>query len=72
MKVLSNGKYKSVLHRSLVNKDKTRMSWAVFCVPPHETVIGPLKELVGEKNPPKFSTKTYAEYRYRKFNKLPQ
>ncbi|GMN39682.1 hypothetical protein TIFTF001_008917 [Ficus carica] len=72
IEVLSNGKYKSVLHRSLVNKDSTRMSWAVFCVPPNEAIIGPLSELVDEKNPPKFSTKTYAEYRYRKLNKLPQ
>ncbi|KAI8551235.1 hypothetical protein RHMOL_Rhmol06G0169100 [Rhododendron molle] len=30
VEVLSNGKYKSVLHRSLVNKERTRMSWAVF------------------------------------------
>ncbi|GKV37652.1 hypothetical protein SLEP1_g45652 [Rubroshorea leprosula] len=29
--VLSNGKYKSVLHRSVVNKERTRFSWAVFC-----------------------------------------
>ncbi|XP_062078668.1 flavonol synthase/flavanone 3-hydroxylase-like [Humulus lupulus] len=72
IEVLSNGKYKSVLHRSLVNKEKTRMSWAVFCVPPHETMIGPIPKLVGDHNLPKFSTKTYAEYRHRKFNKLPQ
>ncbi len=72
LEVLSNGKYKSVLHRSLVNKERTRMSWAVFVVPPHEAVIGPLPELIDEKNPAKYSTKTYAEYRYRKFNKIPQ
>lgn len=72
LEVLSNGKYKSVLHRSLVNKERTRMSWAVFVVPPHEAVIGPLTELIDEKNPAKYSTKTYAEYRYRKFNKIPQ
>ncbi|KAM6594717.1 hypothetical protein CsatA_002420 [Cannabis sativa] len=72
IEVLSNGKYKSVLHRSLVNKKETRMSWAVFCAPPHQTMIGPLPELIDEHNLPKFSTKTYAEYRHRKFNKLPQ
>ncbi|KAM5564169.1 flavonol synthase/flavanone 3-hydroxylase-like [Rosa sericea] len=72
MEVLSNGKYKSVLHRSLVNKKRLRMSWAVFIVPPHEAVIGPLRELVDEQNPPKYSTKTYGEYRHRKFNKIPQ
>ncbi|KAH7567867.1 hypothetical protein ACOSP7_009915 [Xanthoceras sorbifolium] len=72
LEVLSNGKYKSVLHRSVVNKEHMRMSWAVFCTPPHEALIGPLPELVDDQNPAKFSTKTYAEYRYRKFNKLPQ
>ena len=72
IEVLSNGIYKSVLHRSLVNKEKTRMSWAVFCAPPQDTVIGPLPQFVNDQNPPKFSTKTYAEYRHRKFNKLPQ
>ncbi|KAK4256449.1 hypothetical protein QN277_009310 [Acacia crassicarpa] len=72
LEVLSNGKYKSVLHRSLVNKERTRMSWAVFVAPPHEAVIGPLPLLVNQENPPKFSTKTFAEFRHRKFNKLPQ
>ncbi|KAL7246317.1 hypothetical protein ACSBR2_001434 [Camellia fascicularis] len=72
LEVLSNGKYKSVLHRSLVDKERTRMSWAVFVVPPPEAVIGPLPELIDEKSLAKYSTKTYAEYRYRKFNKIPQ
>lgn len=72
LEVLSNGKYKSVLHRSLVNKENMRMSWAVFVAPPHEAMIGPLPGVTDEKNPVKYSTKTYAEYRHRKFNKLPQ
>lgn len=72
IEVLTNGKFKSVLHRSAVNKERTRMSWAVFCAPPHEAVIGPLSEFVDEQNPAKYNTKTFAEYRHRKFNKLPQ
>ncbi|OVA10410.1 Oxoglutarate/iron-dependent dioxygenase [Macleaya cordata] len=72
IEVLSNGKYKSVLHRSLVNKERTRMSWAVFSTPPHEAVIGPLSSLVNDQTPSKYSTKTYGEYRYRKINRLPQ
>ncbi|KAK9741407.1 hypothetical protein RND81_03G103200 [Saponaria officinalis] len=72
IEVLSNGKYKSILHRSVVNKDETRMSWAVFCVPPSDTVIGPLPELVNDHNPANYSTKTYAQFRYNKINKLPQ
>ncbi|KAF5739672.1 flavonol synthase/flavanone 3-hydroxylase-like [Tripterygium wilfordii] len=72
VEILSNGKYKSVLHRSIVNKDRMRMSWAVFCAPPHEALIGPVPALVDDQNPEKYSTKTFAEYRFRKFNKLPQ
>lgn len=72
LEVLSNGKYKSVLHRSVVNMERMRMSWAVFITPPHEALIGPLPELLDDQNPAKYSTKTYAEFRYRKFNKLPQ
>ncbi|KAF8411804.1 hypothetical protein HHK36_004363 [Tetracentron sinense] len=72
IEVLSNEKYKSVLHRSLVNKDRLRMSWAVFCTPPLDASIGPLPQLVNDENPSKYSTKTYEEYRYRKFNKIPQ
>ena len=70
--MLSNGKYKAVLHRSLVNKERTRMSWAVFVAPPHEAMIGPIPGLVNQENPPKFSTKTFAQFRHNKFNKLPQ
>jgi flavonol synthase len=55
-----------------VNKERMRMSWAVFVTPPHEAVVGPLPQLINDQNPAKFSTKTYAEYRYRKFNKIPQ
>ncbi|KAL6214952.1 hypothetical protein ACLB2K_014384 [Fragaria x ananassa] len=49
MEILSNGKYKSVLHRSLVNKERMRLSWDVFIVPPPEAVIGPLPELLMSK-----------------------
>ncbi|XP_058097172.1 flavonol synthase/flavanone 3-hydroxylase-like [Magnolia sinica] len=70
--ILSNGKYKSVLHRTTVNKEKTRMSWPVFCSPPAEMVVGPLTQLVDDQNPPKFKTKKYKDYQYCKLNKLPQ
>ncbi|THG06150.1 hypothetical protein TEA_014156 [Camellia sinensis var. sinensis] len=49
VEILSNGKYKSILHRGLVNKEKVRISWAVFCEPPKEKII--LKPL-SEAEPP--------------------
>ncbi|CAI9261020.1 unnamed protein product [Lactuca saligna] len=36
MEILSNGIYKSVYHRTTVNKEKTRMSWPMFLEPPSE------------------------------------
>lgn len=70
--ILSNGKYKSFLHRSTVNKEKARMSWAVFWAPPKDATIGPYSQLVDDKNLPLFKAKTYDEYRYSKIHKIPQ
>ncbi|KAF8398703.1 hypothetical protein HHK36_014560 [Tetracentron sinense] len=68
IEILSNGKYKSVLHRTTVNKEKVRMSWPVFCSPPGDRIIGPLPQLVSDDN----KTKKYKDYQYCKINKLPQ
>ncbi|XVE57791.1 hypothetical protein DITRI_Ditri04bG0118100 [Diplodiscus trichospermus] len=63
IEILSNGKYKSILHRGLVNKEKVRISWAVFCEPPKEKIIlKPLPETVSETEPPKFPPRTFAQH----------
>lgn len=72
IEILSNGKYKSVLHRTTVNKDEVRMSWPVFLEPPLDFVVGPHPKLVNEKNPPKYKTKKFGDYHYCKLNKIPQ
>jgi flavonol synthase len=72
MQILSNGVYKSVLHRSTVDKGKARISWPVFLEPPAEFVVGPLPQLVNEENPPKYKAKNFKDYAYCKLNKLPQ
>ncbi|KAL3503983.1 hypothetical protein ACH5RR_033824 [Cinchona calisaya] len=72
IEISSNGKYKSVLHRTTVNKEKTRMSWPVFLEPAPEQEIGPIPKLINEENPPKFKTKKYKDYVNCKLNKLPQ
>ncbi|KDP32768.1 hypothetical protein JCGZ_12060 [Jatropha curcas] len=72
IEILSNGKYKSVLHRTTVNKEKARMSWPVFLEPPSELVIGPHPKLVTENNPAKYKTEKYSDYCYCKLNKVPQ
>eukprot|EP01018_Ginkgo_biloba_P016777 Gb_06949 [translate_table: standard] len=65
LEILSNGKYKSVEHRAMVNKEKVRMSWAMFLAPPREglsLVISPLVELVDAENPPLYRAVCYKDY----------
>lgn len=63
IEILSNGKYKSILHRGLVNKEKVRISWAVFCEPPKEKIIlKPLPEVVSEAEPPLYPPRTFAQH----------
>ncbi|KAK4746026.1 hypothetical protein SAY87_012338 [Trapa incisa] len=63
IEILSNGKYKSILHRGLVNKEKVRISWAVFCEPPKDKIIlRPLPELVTEADPALFPPRTFAQH----------
>jgi isopenicillin N synthase-like dioxygenase len=52
-KIMSNGKYKSIVHRAFVNKKAARISMATVIGPPLDTVVGPVPELVNrETNAP--------------------
>ncbi|KAJ4951971.1 hypothetical protein NE237_028803 [Protea cynaroides] len=68
LQALSNGRYKSVWHRAIVNSDKPRISVASFLCPANDAVIKPAKELAddGSQVPPLYRSFTYAEY-YSKF-----
>ncbi|KAJ4878566.1 putative flavonol synthase 6 [Raphanus sativus] len=63
-------RYKSVLHRSIMDKEKTRMTWPVLIDPMPGMVVGPLPELIGDENPPKFESLTLEDYIYRRTNML--
>ncbi|XP_058221777.1 anthocyanin synthase [Rhododendron vialii] len=63
VEILSNGKYKSILHRGLVNKEKVRISWAAFCEPPKEKIIlKPLPETVSETEPALYPPRTFSQH----------
>ncbi|XP_052210561.1 protein DMR6-LIKE OXYGENASE 2-like isoform X1 [Diospyros lotus] len=66
MQVLSNDRYKSVLHRALVNEKKERISIPTFYCPSPDAVIGPTSELIDESHPAVYKRFTYQEY-YHKF-----
>ncbi|KAL9243358.1 hypothetical protein vseg_017254 [Gypsophila vaccaria] len=65
LEVLSNGKYKSVRHRVVTSKDKTRVSLATFIAPNKQTMVGPIKDLVDEHHPPRYETFLYANFHER-------
>lgn len=46
MQILSNGRYKSIEHRVVVNTERERLSIATFHSPKSNAMIGPLQELV--------------------------
>lgn len=57
---MSNGIFKSAVHRAVVNSEKARMSVVVFCMPDPEKDIGPLEKLIDEKRPKLYqSVKNY-------------
>ncbi|XP_008812214.2 protein DMR6-LIKE OXYGENASE 2-like isoform X1 [Phoenix dactylifera] len=62
MEVVSNGRYKSVLHRAEVNSQSTRMSIATVVAPSLDTIVEPASQLVGDEHPMMFRGMRYGEY----------
>ena len=60
--ILSNGTFKSVLHRATANNTVGRYSVPNFFVPSKDTVMEPLKELISETNPAVYRSLTFEEY----------
>ncbi|KAJ8633498.1 hypothetical protein MRB53_026834 [Persea americana] len=66
IQVLSNGRYKSVLHRAVVNNKVERISIPTFYCPSQDAVIAPAEELIDEQHPALYRSFTYGEY-YKSF-----
>lgn len=62
MQVISNDRYKSVLHRAVVNCNKDRISIPTFYCPSPDAVIGPAPELVKDDHPAVYKNFTYGDY----------
>ncbi|KAA8538131.1 hypothetical protein F0562_027739 [Nyssa sinensis] len=61
--ILTTGRYKSVVHRAVVNNKATRISIGTAHGPPLDTVINPAPELVdSETHPAAYRGITYREY----------
>ncbi|KAL2931153.1 Protein SRG1 [Bienertia sinuspersici] len=46
LEIATNGMYRSILHRAIVNATKERISIAAFHMPPIDAEIGPIPELI--------------------------
>ncbi|CAN8293239.1 unnamed protein product [Cochlearia groenlandica] len=60
--ILSNGLFKSVLHRARVNQTRARLSVAFLWGPLSDTKISPLPKLVGSIGLPLYRSVTWKEY----------
>ncbi|KAH7855105.1 hypothetical protein Vadar_021321 [Vaccinium darrowii] len=54
LEIFSNGRYKSVLHRAIVNSVKSRISVASLHTVPYRTVVQPSPNLINEANPRRY------------------
>ncbi|EOA20976.1 hypothetical protein CARUB_v10001311mg [Capsella rubella] len=51
MEIMSNGIYKSPVHRVVTNREKERVSVAIFCIPGVDKEIQPVEGLVSDARP---------------------
>ncbi|XP_010267325.1 PREDICTED: protein DMR6-LIKE OXYGENASE 2-like isoform X2 [Nelumbo nucifera] len=62
LEIFSNGRYKSVLHRVLVNSSKSRISVASLHSFPFDRVVRPSPKLVNEANPRRYKDTDFATF----------
>ncbi|KAG6748281.1 hypothetical protein POTOM_048198 [Populus tomentosa] len=64
--VISNDRYRSVLHRAVVDRDKERISIPTFYCPSPDAVIRPAPSLIDDDHPALYGNFAYSEH-YQKF-----
>ncbi|KAL2650244.1 hypothetical protein R1flu_018372 [Riccia fluitans] len=62
MEVMSNGKYKSVEHRAVVNGDRDRLSVATFLDPGKDCRLSPAEGLIDEKHPRLYKEVLFSDF----------
>ncbi|KAI3771755.1 hypothetical protein L6452_02922 [Arctium lappa] len=59
MEIMSNGIFKSPVHRVLINSENERMTVAMFCMPQTEKDIGPEDDLISDETPRLYKNVTF-------------
>lgn len=68
--IMSNGIFKSPMHRVVTNTEKMRISVAAFSEPQPEEEIGPVESLIDEKRPRLYrNVNNYGAINYECFQK---
>lgn len=60
--ILTNGRFHSVYHRAVVNRDLDRISLGYFLGPPPHVKVAPLREAVPPGQKPAYRAVTWPEY----------
>ncbi|KAI7756994.1 hypothetical protein M8C21_027087 [Ambrosia artemisiifolia] len=60
--IVTNGQYKSIEHRAVVNSKKERLSIATFLNPKLDCEIGPAPSLITSETPPKYTRVTVVDF----------
>lgn len=60
--ILTNGKYKSVMHRAVVNKKAARISIGAAHGPALDTIVDPAPDLLTQSHPPAYRAIKYEDY----------
>ncbi|CAL5336622.1 unnamed protein product [Camellia sinensis] len=60
--ILSNGRYKSVEHRAVVNAERPRISIRVSLGPEMTAIVAPAAQLLDEESEMKYKPITYKDY----------
>ncbi|KAI3824387.1 hypothetical protein L1987_05845 [Smallanthus sonchifolius] len=69
VQMVSNGEYKSIEHRAVVNAEKERLSIATFVNPSLGMEFGPALSLITPNTPARFTRITYADFLKNYFSK---
>ncbi|XVE50177.1 hypothetical protein DITRI_Ditri01bG0141000 [Diplodiscus trichospermus] len=70
--IITNGKYRSCVHRAVTNSSKARLSVATFHDPAKTVRISPASDLVSQSSPPCYSSVIYGNYVSSWYSKGPE